>query len=171
MSSNPYKEEYLYPQVCRWLEERLASEFPRCRVVAKDTHRTSLRLVIPRLGLSAQLPEYPVWDFKVDVAAFIVSADDARVVFVECKKGMASLQDLSQLLGYSRVAMPFLSFLVSPNGPSDILRDLIVGFGRGDVLEYAPNQSIAILTWDVRRGRPNPQATIPIGGLTFKASR
>ena len=158
----------MYPQIRRWLSRRLKEELPRRKIVVEDTHNSPLRVVIPRLGLTAQYRDYAVWDIRVDLTGFIIGPESSELVLVECKKGAASLKDLGQLLGYSLVAKPMLSLLVSPAGPSEVLAKLILSYNRYDILGYAENRSIAILTWDYQRGCPRAEETIPRGALAMK---
>ncbi len=136
--------------------------------MVEDTHSSPLRLVIPRLGLTAQYPDYAVWDIRVDLAAFIVGPGAPQLALVECKKNAATLADLGQLLGYSLVARPLLSLLVSPVGPSQVLANLLLAYGRYDILNYGENRSIAMVTWDYARGCPTIEETIPRGALSMK---
>lgn len=161
----------MYPQVRRWLSRRLREELPHRKIVVEDTHKNPLRLVIPRLGLTTQYPEYAVWDIRVDLAGFIIGPKNSDLVLVECKRTTASLKDLGQLLGYSLVARPMLSLLVSPAGPSEVLGKLILAHNRYDILRYADDRSIAILTWDCQRGCPRAEETIPRGALGMKLNR
>ena len=158
----------MYPQVQLWLARRLEEELPRRKIVVEDTHKTPLRKVIPRLGLTTQYPQYALWDIRVDVTGFIIGPDISHLALVECKKNAATLKDLGQLLGYSLVAKPLLSLLVSPAGPSRVLSDLLVAQGRYDILRYADNRSVAIIEWDYRRGCPLAEKTIPSGALAIR---
>jgi hypothetical protein len=49
-----------------------------------------------------------------------------------------------------------------------VLATLILSHNRYDILNYDENRSIAILTWDYRRGCPVPEQTIPRGALAMK---
>lgn len=78
-------------------------------------------------------PEWVTYDLHVDVTGFILSKEHAQLVFVECKLPVLTLAHLSQLLGYSRIALPLFSFLISPAGCSDSVISLIKTYARGDV--------------------------------------
>jgi len=58
------------------------------------------------------------------------------MAFVECKNEPITLAHVSQLLGYSRVALPRYSFIVAPQGASDSMRSLLLTYNRTDILEY-----------------------------------
>ena len=70
---------------------------------------------------------------------------------------------MGQLLGYSLVARPEWSFLVSPAGISDRLNTLLVAYGRQDVLAYAKNRIIRLATWNVARGELEASTLVPKG--------
>ena len=53
-----------------------------------------------------------------------------------CKNTSLTLAHLSQLLGYSRIAQPLYSFLISSAGISPALLSLLQNYQRYDVLEY-----------------------------------
>ena len=60
---------------------------------------------------------------------------------------------VSQLLGYSRVALPQYSFITAPQGASDSLRSLLLTYNRIDVLQYYTQRgrfprSIILAQWD-----------------------
>lgn len=98
-------------------------------------------------------PEWPSWNIQVDVVGFVVLPHSTDIAFVECKNTAITLDHLSQLLGYSRIARPLFSFLVAPQGASDSLRSLLLTFNRIDVLEYhwepgTLSRSVVIARWD-----------------------
>lgn len=69
-------------------------------------------------------------------------------IFVECKNKKLSLMNLSQLIGYSAIALPIFSILLSPKGMGTTLNKLLISFNRKDVLEYKPRKKIQIIKWD-----------------------
>lgn len=148
------RERDMYPSVCGWLERFLREKHPQRQVKVFDTSRQSLARLIEVNGLMANLsPEWPSWDIHVDIVGFAVSSSQTDLSFVECKNIPITLAHLSQLLGYSRVALPQFSFLISPRGLCDSLRSLLVTYHRMDVLEYSSEKgrfprSIALSTWD-----------------------
>jgi hypothetical protein len=77
------------------------------------------------------------------------------LAFVECKNAAITIGHLSQLLGYSRIALPQYAIIIAPQGPSTALQSLLVTFGRADVLQYYTSpgrlaRSVAIAKWDER---------------------
>ncbi len=85
------------------------------------------------------------------------------LAFVECKVAPITLRDVGQLLGYSLVARPLLSFLVSPSGLSDRLATLLLTFGRHDVLTYGRNRMIRLAVWDTARREIDLSTLVPRG--------
>jgi hypothetical protein len=122
-----------------------------------------LAALITRLGLQGAYPQAAVWEIKADVAAFITGATN-RLALVECKLGPITLKDVGQMLGYSRVAKPVLSLLVSPHSATDALRKLLTVYGRYDILEYDENRRrILIGRWDPVRSDLVHSETLPPG--------
>lgn len=74
-----------------------------------------------------------------------------ELVFVECKNGYLTLINLSQLIGYSCIALPILSILIAPQGMGTTLVKLLTSFNRKDILEFRPNRKIQVLKWDFNK--------------------
>lgn len=152
----------MYPEVCAWLGDVLKSRFPRSVVTVADTSRVTLGDYLEREGLSELFPDYQTYEINVDVAG-IVKRKDPRLAFVECKLTVLTLRDLSQLLGYSKVAKPIYSILISPAGMSKALTLLLKVYRRYDVLEYTENTRLKIGIWDAIRKTVDPATIIPSG--------
>jgi len=130
-------EREMYPGVCVWLETFLRERHRRSEVKVCDGSRKSLARLITDNGIHKRMPpEWVSWDIQVDVVGFVFQKKYTVTAFVECKNSALTLRDLSQLLGYSRIALPRYSFLISPQGPSDSLRSLLMSFNRRDVLRF-----------------------------------
>lgn len=148
------KESEMYPPVCGWLKHFLSNKYPGWEVQVFDSSRESLAKLIQKSGLIANLPlEWPSWDIHIDIVGFSIKERVTELAFVECKNVPITLGHLSQLLGYSRVAQPQHSFIISPRGPSDSLKSLLVTFRRTDILEYHQlagrlGRSIVVATWN-----------------------
>ena len=147
-------EREMYPAVCKWLERFLQNRHRGAKVFVFDSSRRSLARLIQETGLNANLPaEWHSWDIYVDVVGFAITARQTLLAFVECKNTLITLGHLSQLLGYSRVALPNYSLITSPQGASDSLRSLLVTFERTDILRYHSergklSRSVAVARWD-----------------------
>ena len=79
------------------------------------------------------------------------------------KLNKINLRDLSQLLGYSKVAIPLISVILSPAGVSDSLNLLFNINRRDDILYYASNKRIVIGKWSVVRRELDLSSVIPKG--------
>ena len=147
-------EREMYAPVCAWLERFLQSRHTEAKIYVFDSSRRSLTRLIQETGLSANLPaEWHSWDIFVDVVGFACTAQQTYLAFVECKLGGITLGNFSQLLGYSRVALPQYSLITSPQGASDSLRSLLLTYERTDILQYHYEQgrislSVAVARWD-----------------------
>ncbi len=152
------RESDMYPEVMRWLREFLKERHRGAVVRVFDGSRKSLSRVLSDSGLHSRMPpEWVSWEIHVDVVGVAVNSRRAHLAFVECKLTRVSLRDLSQALGYSRIALPRHSFLVSPKGPADSLRSLLVTYNRVDVLRYHEPagrlpRAITVATWRVPSG-------------------
>lgn len=149
------KEVEMYPDVMDWLQRFLKGRFPKHQIDVRDTHAMPLNRFVERHQL-AHYFDTQIWqtyEIQVDVTGFIASEKGKGLAVVECKLSTVSLLDFCQLLGYSRVACPLLSFLITPQGLSVTLNALLFEYARDDLLEYyrAPGErprKIAIARWD-----------------------
>lgn len=148
------REQSMYPHVCEWLKAFLADRHAAGSVRVIVASRNSLSRLVQHTGLATSLPaEWPSWDIHVDVVGLVRAATSIETAFVECKNVPITLGHLSQLLGYSRVARPLYSFLISPQGMSGALRSLLQTYQRTDILEYhvvrgKVARSIVVGRWD-----------------------
>lgn len=156
-------EAVLYKPVAEWLQSYLAGSLRRCEVMAHDTHSTDLSTFLRAQTLQKWFPDWSAYEIKVDVTAVIRSKKSVSLAFAECKKGPITLRDVGQLLGYSLVARPTFSVLVSPEGLSERLSSLLLTFGRQDVLAYGDNRSIRLAQWNLLRREVNLATLLPPG--------
>lgn len=101
----------------------------------------------------------------MDVTGLIKKTNSLQLAFVECKVGPITLRDVGQLLGYSLVARPTLSFLISPRGLTDRLATLLLTFGRTDILNYSNGCAICLAVWDIQRHEADLSGIVPRGSL------
>jgi hypothetical protein len=127
-----------------------------------DTHSLQLLNLVVSEGVQTLFPDYPAYDIKVDVTGLVLSRSGAKFAFVECKIGPITLRDVGQLLGYSLVAQPEISILLSPCGLTDWLSTLLVTLGRTDILTYG-NRSLRLATWDMERKEIEAASVVPRG--------
>jgi hypothetical protein len=159
-------EASLYPEVVAWLDQYLRSQFPAADVNVHDTHAMELSRAILVNGLAAGFATavWQTYDIRVDITGFVTIGGATNLVLTECKMRPISLRDLSQLLGYCRVASPIGAFLLSPGGIGSAIRSLLLKYDRADVLEYswpvrsAPRR-LVIASWD-ENGRTIDQSSV-----------
>ncbi len=147
-------EVAMYAPVAEWFQAFLKGRLPRTLVEVHDTHAMPLNGYIRRLGLFDYFDSdlWETFDIRVDVTAFL-SGRIKGVAFVECKTTAISLSHISQLLGYSRVALPQFSYLISSSGIGGNVRSILQSHGRVDVLEYdwprgSEPKRLVLAKWD-----------------------
>lgn len=166
-----YKTEtQMYPDVTRWLHTLLASKLPEYSTEVRDTHASPLNEYVQRYGLHTYFSNdlWQTYDIRVDITGFVKSCGFRGLVFVECKTVPISLLHLSQLLGYSRVALPLFSYLLSSAGVGNTLRALLTRYDRTDILEYRwqPGElpgRIMVAKWDPATKTIDPTSVLPPG--------
>ncbi len=170
-------ESEMYPAVVEWLNRFLAQKFRNAKILVADTSRVALNNFIARQNLQSFFPqEWVTYDLHVDVTGIIITHQRAELVFVECKLPALTLANVSQLLGYSRIALPLFSFLISPVGYNDSVISLIKTYARSDILEYhwekgKTARSLMLATWNERAKQIEPSTLLPNHAISIFGSK
>lgn len=139
----------MYPEIAKWLLIKLTQKFgKKAKITVIDTHDSDLSNFIMQLNFQKFFPEFSTYKIRQDITGFIEYKDKVDLVFVECKNTSLSLIHLSQLIGYSCIALPIYSILLSPQGMGHTLNKLLKSYNRVDILEFRPNRTIHIIKWD-----------------------
>jgi hypothetical protein len=140
----------IYPDIITWLEKRLTEQFGKKakKITILDTHDSDLSNFIIKLKYQRFFSDFTTYKIRQDITGFIEYEDKVELVFVEVKIGQLKLIDLSQLIGYSCIALPIFSILIAPEGMGSTLAKLLTSFNRKDILEFRPGRKIQVLKWD-----------------------
>jgi hypothetical protein len=157
------KESQMYPEVMEWLERILLSRYPRSQVHVHNTSQVSLWKFLRENDYARYFKDYQTYEIQVDITGIVLKKKTAVLSFIECKTKSITLKDISQLLGYSRVASPHYSLLISIRGISKSVSCLLRTFSRYDILEYAKNKRIKIANWDLSRKEIDIRSILPPG--------
>lgn len=143
----------MYPDIILWLQKQLKGKYGKKakKITVLDTHDSDLLNFIIKLKYQRFFPEFTTYKIRQDITGFIEYEDKVDLVFVECKNGKLSLINLSQLIGYSCIALPVISILIAPQGMGTTLSKLLTSFNRTDILEFRPNRKIQVLKWDYNK--------------------
>jgi len=143
----------MYPDIILWLEKQLKGNYGKKakKITVLDTHDSDLLNFIIKLNYQKFFPEFTTYKIRQDITGFIEYEGKVELVFVECKNGKLSLINLSQLIGYSCIALPVISILIAPQGMGTTLSKLLTSFNRTDILEFRPNRKIQVLKWDYNK--------------------
>jgi len=163
-NSLQYKnEKQIYPEVIKWLDETLKEKYKKRKVFVYNTSEYYLHKFISTKKMQSYFPDYLTYEIQVDITGIIISDDNACLVFVECKLKPISLKDISQLIGYSKVALPLHSIIISPSGMSRSVKILLNTHNRVDVLEYTNGKKIKVAKWAPMRKSIDISTIIPKG--------
>lgn len=154
----------MYTPVIRWLRAALREAHPGYSRRIFNTSRTKLQALIEHEGLQNAFPLFPTYEIMVDVTAILKRGQQARLGFVECKLTPISLKDIGQLWGYAKVAQPLFALIISPDGLSEGVKQLLQVHQRYEILDYAPSTKIRVAIWDPKRQEVVPRSVIPPGG-------
>jgi hypothetical protein len=153
------------PHVTEWLALNLKSGHPKARITTADTHKTELSSFLRAKNLNRRFSDSDAYEIQVDVTGIVEGRDFVKLAFVECKIGPITLRDVGQLLGYSLIAKPEWSYLLSPAGLSNRLSMLLVTYGRQDVLLYGKNKYIRTAAWNLDRCEIDIPTLLPKGSF------
>ncbi|MDH7558599.1 MAG: hypothetical protein QHH18_08400 [Candidatus Bathyarchaeota archaeon] len=163
--NNVYKnEKEMYSDVCSWFKKLLQSKFKNAKICVEDTSKKILSKWLLEKGFHNYFPDYQTYEVEVDVTGVIMKSNkEAHLGFIECKLGRINLRDFSQLLGYSKVALPLYSIILSPKGISQSLNLLFNIARRNDILYYSTDKHIFITKWLERKKEIDFSTIIPKG--------
>ncbi|MCL0104839.1 hypothetical protein M1O57_04545 [Dehalococcoidia bacterium] len=166
-------ETEMYPDVIEWLGAFLGGRLRGAAIDVRDTHLGPLNEYVQRHGLQKYFEDdaWQTYEIRVDVTAFTNRRGKPGLVFVECKVVPISLTHVSQLLGYSRVARPLLSYLISTAGIGDSVKALLLRYDRTDILHYywekgKQPRSIIVAKWDEQSKNIEASSILPPGTST-----
>lgn len=157
----------MYPDVCVWFKKTLKKKFQDAKICVEDTSKKVLSKWLVEKGFHNFFPNYQTYEIEVDVTGIVEKSNEAHLGFIECKLGRITLRDLSQLLGYSKVALPLYSIILSPKGISRSLNLLFDIARRNDILYYSTDSYIIIGKWNGKRKELDLSSIIPKGGRIF----
>ena len=163
MPSKPATEQEMYPLVCRWLKSFLSARHKRSRIRTFDTSVISLYKWVEQNRFEKYFPQYLAYDIRVDVTGIVCGKKKAHLAFVECKLRPITLRDISQLIGYCRVARPKFAWILSPSGITSRVSYLLKTYRRYDVLEYGDQGRVQIATWNHDRAGIDASSILPPG--------
>jgi len=156
-------EKSMYPDVIKWFHKILALKFPNSSISVYNTSNVVLSKFLFDRRLHRFFPNYQTFEIEVDITGVARSGDNAYIGFVECKLNKISLRDVSQLLGYSKVAQPVFSLILSPAGFSDSINFLFNIHRRDDILYYEKDKLIHIAKWVKSRQDIDYASLLPKG--------
>jgi hypothetical protein len=157
-------EKEMYPDVCLWFRKVLHDKFKNAKICVEDTSKRVLSKWLLDKGFHNYFPGYQTYEIEVDVTGVVLKSNkEAYLGFIECKLDEISLGDFSQLLGYSKVALPFYSIILSPKGISQSLNLLFNIARRNDILYYSKDRHIFIATWLEKKKEIDFSTIIPKG--------
>jgi hypothetical protein len=161
----PYEnEKEMYPDIKEWLLNLLKGEYKKHDIRVYDTHAQILSKFLLQKNFHTYFPDFQSYEIKVDITGLIIKEETAKLAFVECKLRPITLRDISQLIGYSKVANPIKAIILSPEDVSDPVSYLFRTLRRYDILVYNKNKVI-IGRWDENRKELITTSIIPKGEI------
>jgi hypothetical protein len=164
-------ESELYPEIGEWFRGFLRERHRRSEIKVYDTSRKLLSSFIYEQGLVKLIPLWDTFEIQVDITGVILGRRTAQLAFIECKTHTVSLKDISQLLGYSLVAKPLYSLLISTKPVSASVWKLVETFNNLDILRYDSNRLIRVYIWNASRREVEVPSVLPTGMHQISAVR
>ena len=146
------QELVLYEPMQKWFCSYLQNKNPNTEVIVHDVHKIYLSDFFTKADFRQDFPDYSTYRIKIDLLGIIKRRKQYELVFIEVKDGALNLSHLAQLLVYSKLVRPAQAVLISPQGLSTHLNDIVNKYNRVDMLEYMPNRKIQLSKWDKYRG-------------------
>jgi len=149
----PSKQELaLYEPMKLWFSGYLKNKNHDANVEVFDVHKIYLSDFFAKAKFKKDFPDYSTYKIKVDLLGLVERDGQYELIFIEVKDGDLNFSHLAQLLIYSKLVRPARAILISPQGLSTHLNDIVNKYHRTDMLEYMPNQKIQLSKWDKHRG-------------------
>ena len=145
-------EAALYEPMRVWFLKYLQNKNQESDVEVFDVHKIYLSDFFAKMKFKKDFPDYPIYNIKIDLLGVVKKGNNYQIVFIEVKDNMLNFSHLAQLLVYSKLVRPTQSILISPQGLSKHLNDIIKKYHRLDMLEYLPNSKVQLARWDKDRG-------------------
>lgn len=146
------QELALYEPMKHWFLKYFQNKNPKANVEVYDVHRVYLSDFFTKAKFRKDFPDYSTYKIKVDLLGIVERNGQYELIFIEVKDGYLNFSHLAQLLVYSKLVRPVQAILISPQGLSTHLNDIVNKFHRTDMLEYMPNRKIQLSKWDKHRG-------------------
>jgi len=146
------QELALYEPMQKWFDVYLRNKNPNAEVIVHDVHKVYLSDFFTKTEFRQDFPDYSTYKIKVDLLGIIKTDEKYGLVFIEVKDENLNFSHLAQLLVYSKLVRPMQAILISPQGLSSHLNDIINKYHRVDMLEYVQNKKIKLAQWDRYRG-------------------
>jgi len=160
--NNPIGIKGLYPNIIEWMRKYLKPKYKGAIIEVYDSHSIYLSKLLQRKKLHTNFKDFDTYAIKVDLTAIITDKNKTELAFVEVKSTPITLKDVGQLLGYCRIADPLEAFLISPKGMSTALHNLLIKYGKIDILGFN-NKTIKIARWNIDNNDIDYSSIIPRG--------
>lgn len=146
------QELALYEPMQKWFGSYLQNKNPDAEVIVHDVHKIYLSDFFTKTDFRQDFPDYSTYRIKIDLLGILKRGRQYKLVFIEVKDGALNFSHLAQLLVYSKLVRPTQAILISPQGLSIHLNDIVNKYHRMDMLEYMPNRKVQLAKWDRYRG-------------------
>lgn len=152
---NVKKESELYPEMCNWLTGYLKDKYKnkKCKIIVEDCHSMYLDSILNKYHVINYFPQIVGLKIEIDVLGIVIFPNDAYIYIIEAKKTPLNLQNLGQLLVYSKLCNPEEAFLLSSAGVGS-LDKVLVNLSREDLLDYGSKKlirKIKVAKWDITK--------------------
>ena len=147
-----------------WLEKYLRGQY------SKDYH---ICVLIPNSHLSKiaiddvkKIDNYSSFEFAPDILGLLIpkiSTEKPKLIFMNRSVSAISLKEIGELYCYSKLANPFLAFIVSPKGLSNEVNFLLLNKGiEKNLLNYYDDKFIITFRWDENAKKIDKKSIFPI---------
>ena len=145
-----HKEKDLYPEITDWFKQYLTDKYKNHNITTTyETSKKSLDAVLSSYGL--RFDHLSGLLIKIDILGIITkNNNNPQLAFIEVKDEDLTLKDLGQLWGYTMIANPIESFLISSTGIGSLYKIFKI-HRRMELLHYGDGRMMNIVKWNSDR--------------------
>ena len=158
-----FDKDKITQELINWLNIYLKKKY------SKDHY---VKVLIPSSNLSKislkeikTIENYSSFEFKPDILGILTekNTNKNKLIFMNRSLSAISLKELGEMYCYSKLARPFLAFIISPKGlPQEVNLLLLNKKIEKRILEYSENKYICVFKWDSENKKPEERTIFPI---------
>ena len=146
-----------------WLENYLKKHYSNEFFIEVNIPESNLsKLAIDSIK---SIPGFSSFDFKPDILGILKNKKTRKIelVFLNRSTNAISLKEIGEMLCYSKISQPILSFIASPKGlPNEVNLLLLNKERENQLLSYSSTNKIIIFKWNSQKNYLDLNSIFPL---------